>query len=50
MIVKLTNKNFADDKHIEFCYATVVKSGNNLPCVDQDQVTTQWLTQKEYEG
>ena len=50
MVVKITNKDFASDKHIEFCYATVVKSGNNLPCVDPDQVSTYWFGPKEYEG
>ena len=50
MVVEIKNKDFASDKHVEFCYATVVKSGNNIPCVDPELVSTKWFGQKEYEG
>ena len=50
MVVKVTNKEFGNNKHIEFCYATVVKSGNNVPCVDPELVTTGWSTQGDNDG
>ena len=50
MRVQIKNKDFGSDKHVEFCYATVVKAGNNIPCVDPELATTSWGLQKNVDG
>ena len=46
-VFEVKNKEYGNNKHIEFCYMAVVAAGNNVPCAIPDiSTTTSWLASK----
>ena len=49
---EVVHNKYDENKHIEFCYMTVVDSGYNVPCVhpEQPSTVTSWKDQKDHNG
>ena len=49
---EVINTEYDNNKHIEFCYMTVVGAGNNVPCVSPNKPysSTLWQSYKEHNG